>query len=212
MILIKTFVILLCILNVIKSDSEQQHYRSLLSELNNIEFDAHGNVKEISSSSSNSGGRHLCGAHEDHHKTDYTQQYINYDNHPSQSSESDRRELLDSSRAQPIRIGVYYYDSNPLLKDTGFHFTAKLTSMVAALNLVDKSSDSKFVIYCDSKSVIEAIKKFNSFHPLVQKVQEWLFLISRRHKSVSFCWVPSHVGIQGNEQAERRRMPLQVLM
>ena len=50
---------------------------------------------------------------------------------------------------------------------------------------------------------MEAIKKFNSFHPLVQKVQEWLFRISCRHKSVCFCGVPSHVGIHGNELADR---------
>ena len=34
-------------------------------------------------------------------------------------------------------------------------------------------------------------------------MQELLFQISCRHKSVSFCWVPSHVGIHGNELADR---------
>ena len=61
---------------------------------------------------------------------------------------------------------------------------------------------TNFVVYCDSRSTLEAIKKFNSFHLLVQKVQEWLFRISCQRKSVYFCWVPSHVGIHGNELAD----------
>ena len=89
------------------------------------------------------------------------------------------------------------------LPDCASIFTAELTAVVAALDLTFHSSGTKFVIYSDSRSALEAIKKFNSFHPLVQKVQEWLFRISCRRKSVRFCWVPSHVGIHGNEEADR---------
>ena len=82
-------------------------------------------------------------------------------------------------------------------------FTAELTAVIAALDLVFHSSDSNFVIYSDSRSTLEAIKKFNSFHPLVQKVQEWLFQIAFQRKSIHFCWVPSHIGIHGNEVADK---------
>ena len=90
------------------------------------------------------------------------------------------------------------------LPDYASIFTAELTAVVAALDLAYHSSDSNFVIYSDSWSALEAIKSFNSFHPLIQKVQEWLFWISCRRKSVHFCWVPSHVGIHGNEVADAK--------
>ena len=76
--------------------------------------------------------------------------------------------------------------------------------MVAALDLIYNDQQKNFVIYTDSKSIIEALSKFNDFHPLVQKAQEWLFRISCRYKSVHFCWVPSHVGIHGNEVADEK--------
>ena len=89
------------------------------------------------------------------------------------------------------------------LPDYASVFMAELTAVATALDQVYNSSDSNFIVYCDLRSTLEAIRKFNSFHPLVQKVQEWLFRISCRHKSVRFCWVPSHVGIHGNELADR---------
>ena len=89
------------------------------------------------------------------------------------------------------------------LPDSASVFTAELTAVVGALDLIFHHKGKKYVIYSDSKSTIESLKKFATFHPLIQKAQEWLFRISCRHKSVSFCWVPSHVGIRGNEAADR---------
>ena len=49
---------------------------------------------------------------------------------------------------------------------------------------------------------MEALCSFNSDHPLVLNILEWLFLLSCKGKRVHFCWVPSHVGILGNEYAD----------
>ena len=89
------------------------------------------------------------------------------------------------------------------LSDSASVFTAELTAVVHALKEASSNKSRKCVIYTDSKSAIDAISKYNSFHPLVQKAQEWLFRIEARFKSVCFCWVPAHVGIKGNELVDK---------
>ena len=55
----------------------------------------------------------------------------------------------------------------------------------------------------DSQSVLESLGIFNPSHPLLLEILEWLFLLSCKQKTVNFCWVPAHVGIHGNEQADQ---------
>ena len=59
-----------------------------------------------------------------------------------------------------------------------------------------------FTIFSDSKSVLMALESFNSRHPIVLKILEWLYLLKRRGREVHFCWVPAHVGVPGNEKAD----------
>ena len=77
-------------------------------------------------------------------------------------------------------------------------FTAEMTAITEALNLISDRQEKEYVIYTDSYSSILALQQFNSFNPLVRKAQEWLFKLHSKFK-IHFCWIPSHVGIQQNE-------------
>ena len=88
------------------------------------------------------------------------------------------------------------------LPNSASSYTAELTAVVHALKETSKINARRFVIYTDSKSIIQALCQYNPSQPLVQKAQEWLYILHSRHKSVRFCWVPSHVGITGNEVAD----------
>ena len=84
-------------------------------------------------------------------------------------------------------------------------FTAELMAVLSALRYIFFSSFSgkSFTIFTDSMSVLWSLRKLFSCHHLVQEIQDWYYLlVNRRRFNVQFCWVPSHVGIVGNEQAD----------
>ncbi|CAF3646749.1 unnamed protein product [Rotaria socialis] len=88
------------------------------------------------------------------------------------------------------------------LPETASIFTAEMVAIVTALRAISSHPQQSFVIFCDSLSVLQSIESYESNNPLVQHIQQWLFFISARRKELSFCWVPGHIGVAGNERAD----------
>ena len=113
--------------------------------------------------------------------------------------------FTDGSKSDAgVGFGVVFPDRERTgrLSSVASIFTAELNAILKALKEILIFSGNKFTLYCDSKSVLQSLEHFNPQHPLVLEIIEWLFLVKRRGKEVDFCWVPSHVGIQGNESAD----------
>ena len=51
-------------------------------------------------------------------------------------------------------------------------------------------------------SSLQSIKNCNVDEPLTRQILEKCHNLHEIGKTISFCWVPSHVGIKGNEKAD----------
>ena len=84
-------------------------------------------------------------------------------------------------------------------------FIAELYAIFTAVQYIFNHScaGDNFTIFTDSMSALCSLKKLYPVNILVQEVQDWLVLLSSRRKiQISFCWVPAHIGISGNELAD----------
>ena len=70
------------------------------------------------------------------------------------------------------------------LRDGCSIFTAEVEAINKALTYVNVSTRNSFLIFSDSMSVLQAIE-------------------SQESKFITFCWIPSHRDITGNEHADR---------
>lgn len=89
------------------------------------------------------------------------------------------------------------------LPDAASIYSAELHAVLFALAYFTRIGRDSFVIYSDSRSALQSICDPFSFHPIVQQIHAWLRMLDHRQKAVNFCWVPSHVGVPGNERADQ---------
>ena len=113
--------------------------------------------------------------------------------------------FTDGSKSNAgVGFGVFSNDFNRrgALPLTASIFTAELYGILSAVEKIASMDEGDFVIFCDSKSVLQALSSFNSTNPLVLSILQWIFIIKSRGLEICFCWVPAHVGVLGNEKAD----------
>ena len=89
------------------------------------------------------------------------------------------------------------------LRDGCSIFTAEVEAINKALTYVKVSTRQSFVIFSDSMSVLQAIESQESKNPLVNRVLQTCQEVLSGNKYITFCWLPSHRDIRGNEDADR---------
>ena len=83
------------------------------------------------------------------------------------------------------------------------YFTAEVEAIKKALTYVNVSTRNSFVIFSDNMSVLQAIESQESKNPLVNRVLQACQEILSNDKFITFCWIPSHKDITGNEHTDR---------
>ena len=76
--------------------------------------------------------------------------------------------------------------------------TAELLAIKTAIEYIWESSDEEFMVITDSLSSLQALNIQKLNNPIVSNILHMCHYLSG-HKDI-FCWVPSHIGIQGNER------------
>ncbi|GFW41222.1 RNase H domain-containing protein [Trichonephila clavipes] len=110
-----------------------------------------------------------------------------------------------SKRADYVGCGVVIEDiMHGYRLDTSCSiFTAEAVAIYRALQLIDSNMPRKYCIYTDSMSVLEALENYNDrCHPVVCTILDITSRLYSKGFDIVFCWLPSHVGIIGNEQAD----------
>jgi len=81
-------------------------------------------------------------------------------------------------------------------------FRAELYAITQAMDLIRRSKDTKFIIFSDSMSSLEALNSFKIELDLVLRIIKDYTNLTNAGKTIEFCWIPSHVNIPGNERAD----------
>ncbi|GBN07798.1 hypothetical protein AVEN_247146-1 [Araneus ventricosus] len=81
--------------------------------------------------------------------------------------------------------------------------SAELVAIFYALQKISLSIQRQFCIYTDSMSSLETLcHPHFQMHPVAMEILGLLQTLQHRGFCILFCWIPSHVGIIGNEQAD----------
>ena len=91
-----------------------------------------------------------------------------------------------------------------ILPDSASIFTAEIWAIFKALVEIKNASASKFIIFTDSLSCLQALLYMKLVHPLIGMViRKCVSLnIAKKRYCLFFCWVHSHTGIKDNEKAD----------
>ena len=81
-------------------------------------------------------------------------------------------------------------------------FTAEAIALSMALDTVASSRRDRFLIFSDSLSLVQAISGGSLKNPIIIKILMKFNELQQMGKRITLCWIPSHIGIEGNEMAD----------
>ena len=80
-------------------------------------------------------------------------------------------------------------------------FTAEVYAILVALRHSLQQKKNRITILTDSMSCIKAVENMTDSNPMIARIAN---ILQHTKKEIVLCWLPSHVGIFGHDQADRR--------
>ena len=60
-----------------------------------------------------------------------------------------------------------------------------------------------FTTFLDSRSCLQSLHSMNIDHPYILDILYNYYYVSNQGKIVNIFWIPSHIGIHGNNEADK---------
>ena len=89
------------------------------------------------------------------------------------------------------------------IQDHSSIFTAEARAILLALECIEHSNRKRFLIFTDSMSCLQALDHLKIDHPIIEEIICKLMSLEASGFDIHLCWLPGHVGIRGNEHANR---------
>ena len=96
----------------------------------------------------------------------------------------------------------FFHQISMRLPDSASVFTAEVWAIIKALEQIKDSIASKYIVFTDSLSCLQALQHMKLEHPLIGMVIRKCVFLNIAKKDIVFCWLHSHTGIKGNEKAD----------
>jgi len=123
----------------------------------------------------------------------------------------DKTEIYtDGSKSDDGKVGSAYYvpsinlKANLRITDNTSVYASELKAILMALSWTRETNTKDIVIFSDSLSALQSLKygKSKTRPNLLQDIINILLEINQAMGSVTFAWIPSHVGVRGNETVD----------
>ena len=88
------------------------------------------------------------------------------------------------------------------LPDNASSFSAELKALDLALSHIQQDAYWRYIIFTDSLSAMQALENERTDNPLIVTLLDKISEVCTNADLV-FCWLPSHIGISGNEEADK---------
>jgi hypothetical protein len=72
-----------------------------------------------------------------------------------------------------------------------------------ALDVIEQSSKTQRIAAYEKLSSLQAVENVKLDHPFLRQIQIKLSKMNADFFDIILCWVSAHVGLKGNERADR---------
>ena len=82
-------------------------------------------------------------------------------------------------------------------------FHAELLAIEEAINMIKQLPKNNYTIMSDSKSALTQLSSRRAENETSERIRQSINELQQQNIKVTICWIPGHVGLMGNEQADQ---------